>query len=175
MPGIAMTSPFFVWASSRSSDPRVFSRLANDVGRFLAIEHADVNPDDARERHVEMVLPGRREPQRFLADALELAEEFFVARQIEPGIGPAGQPSFLGSTASLGSVCSWAMVVGIAGLAILVHDHDREVLLMAVARRRLEEEVGGRCHSPAGERPAANPANPWCRAASSSGPCRSGS
>ena len=81
-----MTSPFFVWASSKSSDPRVFSRLANDSADSLRSSTADVNADDASERHVEMVLPGRREPQRFLADALELAEEFFVARQVEPRV-----------------------------------------------------------------------------------------
>ncbi len=113
MPAIAMTSPFLRLGQQQVFRPRRLQPLGERLGRFLAIEQADVNADDPRERHVEMVLPGRREPQAFPGRCLELAEELFLARQIEPGIGPWHSRLGLGSTASLGSVCSSALAVAL--------------------------------------------------------------
>ena len=109
-----MTSPFLVWARRRSSDPRDFQPLGERLGSFLAVEQADVDPDDARQRHVEVVLPGSREPQGFLADAFELAEELLLARQVEPGIGPEQQPAPWDRLPGPNSVCSPALAVVLA-------------------------------------------------------------
>ncbi len=79
-----------------------------------------MNTDHPRQRYVEVVLPGRRQLQAVLADALELAEEFFVAREIKPRVGQ-GHGRRLGVDGQLGiGVLVLHGRAGIAGLAVLI-------------------------------------------------------
>ena len=68
---------------------------------------------DPRKRNLDLVLPAGREPQRFGADAVELAVEHLVVGQVDPDVGPSAAGAF-GSTASLASVCDVALVLTLA-------------------------------------------------------------
>ena len=98
---------------------------------------------DPRKRHLDLVLPGGRESQRFRADSLELAEEHLVAGEVDPDIGP-NPARRLRVDRKLGVAVQRRLGVHVGGLAVFVIDVDREVFLEAVTRRRLEEDVGGR-------------------------------
>ena len=143
MPEIATTSPSFVLARSRSSAPRAFSRLGERLRGLLAIGQAEVDPGDAGQRHVEVVSPGGRQSQRFLAEAFELAEELLLARQVDPGAGGGGRGP-LRVDGQLGVGVLAGLDGGVRALPVRVGDVDREVFLMAVAVGGLQEEVGPR-------------------------------
>ncbi len=88
-----------------------------------------------------MLLAGVEEFQGLAVDGFDPAVQPVAAGQFDPGVG-RGEGGALGVGGELGVGVGVGLEVEVGVLVVLVHQHDLKVFLVAVGRRRFQEQVG---------------------------------